>query len=113
MGFLTTITIRNDGANELKKKNAEKVTKILNNACNKTQIDNGYDEDYLGSGGNMFILQKPRHADDTTLFLHAGNTVVDVFNAKSEWAIDTYISEMEYHLKRLKKLKKENKLNNK
>jgi len=63
----------------------------------------------VGSDANPVIIQKPRHADDTTLYMHAGNTVVDVFEAKSDWAIDTFISEMEYHIKRLKKLKSENK----
>lgn len=48
-----------------------------------------------------------RHADDHTLYMHAGNTVIDVYDAKSKWAVEQFIFEMEYHLKRLKNLKKE------
>ena len=106
MGYLTTVTIYNDDADQLEKHNKE-LAKELYNACNGVQLNNGYNYIGLGNHGNLITLQKPRHADDRTLYLHAGNTVVDVYNAKSEWAIDTFINEMKYHLKRLEKLKKE------
>lgn len=108
MGFLTTITIYNDGASEIKKHSKELAEKVYK-ACSSIQRNRYGNWDSLGSHANMLTLQKPRHADDHTLYMHAGNTVIDVFEANSDWAIDTFISEMEYHLKRLKKIKKERK----
>ena len=105
MGFLTTITIYNDSADQLIK-HPEDLAEKLYNACNGVQINRGNDHDSLGNAGNILTLQKPRYADDHTLYLHAGNTVIDVYNAESEWAINQFIVEMEYHLKRLKKLRK-------
>jgi len=104
MGFLTTITIYNDSADQLKKHPKELAEKLYS-ACHGIQLNRGYDYDSLGNATNIVTLQKPRHADDHTLYMHAGNTVIDVYNAKSEWAIDTFISEMNYHLKRLKEIK--------
>ena len=105
MGYLTTITIYNDGAHTLKP-NAEVLAEKLYNACLGVQRDQNRNYDSLGSHANLLTLQKPRHADDHTLYLHAGNTVVDVYDADSDWAIDSFIREMEYHLKRLKAIKK-------
>jgi len=33
---------------------------------------------------NPTIVQKPRHADDHILYLHTDNTVIDVYDAKSD-----------------------------
>ena len=107
MGFLTTVTIYNDGASELKK-HPEKLAEILDHACSNIQRNRGQNYAGLGSHVNLITLQKPRHASDHTLYLHAGNTLVDVYEADKEWAIDSFIHEMEYHLKRLKKLKNKN-----
>ena len=107
MGFLTTITIYNDGAEQIKKYPKE-LSKALYEACMGIQIDEGRKYEGIGNHANLLTLQKPRHADDNTLYLHAGNTVIDVYDAKNDWAIDTFINEMEYHLKRLKKLKSKN-----
>ena len=74
------------------------------------QLNRGRNFDCVGNAANILTLQKPRHADDHTLYMHAGNTVVDVYNAdKTDWALNQFISEMEYHLKRLKAIKKERK----
>jgi hypothetical protein len=104
MGFLTTITIYNDSADQLTK-HPKDLAEKLDKACNGVQIDKGYDYEGLGNACNILTLQKPRHADDHTLYMHAGNTVIDVYNAKSEWAVNQFITEMEYHLKRLKKIR--------
>ena len=104
MGFITTISIYNDSADQLTKHPKELAEK-LSKACHGVQINRGQDYDSLGNAVNILTLQKPRHADDHTLYMHAGNTVIDVYNADSEWAINQFISEMEYHLKRLKDLK--------
>lgn len=107
MGFLTTITFRNDSASTLRK-HPEVVSEGIYLAQGGDKF-NGLKTFPVGSDANPVIIQKPRHADDTTLYMHAGNTVVDVLEADSDWAIDTFISEMEYHLKRLKKLKADKK----
>lgn len=102
MGYLTTVTIYNDGCDQLKKYPKDLAEKLYN-ACS------GRERDYIGLGNhaNLITLQKPRHADDHTLYMHAGNTVIDVYDAESEWAVNAFIAEMEYHLKRLKKLRNE------
>ena len=104
MGFLTTVTIYNDSADQLTK-HPKDLAEKLSNACSGIQINRGQDYDSLGNAANILTLQKPRHADDHTLYMHAGNTVIDVYNANSECAINQFITEMEYHLKRLKKLR--------
>lgn len=111
MGFLTTITIYNDAADQILK-NKKELAEAIDKACSGIQLSKGRDYNCLGNHANAIILQKPRHASDNTLFMHAGNTVIDVYNAESEWAIDQFIHEMEYHLKRLKKIKNERKNNN-
>jgi hypothetical protein len=108
MGYLTTITFYNDHADELRA-NPEAVSKAIYNAQLGVQLNRGSNTELIGSCTNPITIQKPRHADDHTLYMHAGNTVIDVYNAKSEWAIDQFIKEMEYHLKRLKELKKSTK----
>ena len=104
MGFLTTVTIYNDSADQLQK-HPKDLAEKLDNACSGVQINRGYNYDGFGNASNILTLQRPRHADDHTLYMHAGNTVIDVYNANSEWAINQFITEMEYHLKRLKKLR--------
>ena len=103
MGYLTTFTIYNDGASELKK-HPKKLADTLYTACSG---DMDYRWAGLGSHANLITVQKPRHADEHTLYLHAGNTVTDVYEAKSEWAINAFIAEMTYQLKRLNKLRNE------
>ena len=104
MGYLTTITIYNDGAYELEK-HPEELAKKLHMACNGYQLSKGFKYDSLGSHAKLLTLQKPRHADDNTLYLHWRNTVIDVYNAESEIVIDAFLSEMKYQTKRLKELK--------
>lgn len=97
MGYLTTVTIYNDCADQLKT-NPNGLAEDLYNACLSVQRNRGKNYLSLGNCVNGVILQKPRHADDHTLYMHAGNTVIDVY-------------EMEYHLKRLKNLVKEKQTN--
>lgn len=105
MGYLTTLTFRNDSYSDIKK-NKNRLHKIVLDAMNGIQIRQGRDYDNIGSSANGVIIQKPRHADDHTLYIHAGNTVIDVYEAESERVIETFIKEMEYHLKRLKEKNK-------
>lgn len=111
MGYLTTITIYNDGAHALKK-HPEDLAEQLDWATKGVQRQRGRNYAPLGNNANLLTLQKPRHADDHTLYMHAGNTVVDIFDVyddpvKHKFFVDTFINQMEYHLKKMKKLKKE------
>ena len=106
MGYLTTITFRNDGYGDFKKHHEETIKGIID-AMDGIQKKNGDDCFSVGSFANPVVVQKPRHASETTLYLFAGNTMVDVDEAKSEWAINAFLQEMKYHTKRLKELKKE------
>lgn len=105
MGYITTISIYNDSVDQIEK-NPKQFTEEVVKACSGVQINRGRDYAAVGNAANVLTLQKPRHADDTTLYMHSGNTLVDVWNAKSEWARNAFIAEMEYHLKRLKKERK-------
>jgi len=107
MGFLTTITIYNDGADSIQKHSKEFAEKVFN-ACNGVQRRKGVNYDSLGPNANLLILQKPRHSSDITLYLHAGNTLIDVFDAKTPWAIDSFIAEMKFQIKRLEEIKHNN-----
>ena len=107
MGFLTTITFYNDAVHDLKD-HPEEVAKLVDDALHGVQIDQGRDYDPIGSHANPVIIQKPRHADDTTIYIHAGNTVTDVYDIKetdSNQLINDRIKEVEFHLKRLKEIR--------
>jgi len=108
MGYITTVSLRNDSYHDFKQ-NADRLTQIILDAMDGVQQRRGNDEDHIGSSANAVIIQKPRHADDTTLYLHAGNTVIDVSKYNeyegNEWAVDALISEMEYRLENLKKVR--------
>lgn len=119
MGFLTTITIYNDGADQLTK-HPKELAKKLKNACIGVQRNRGKDWDSLGDHGNLLTLQKPRHADDETIYFHSGNTVKcidDVIERTRNYSkiestpnlreVDDAIKQLNFHLKRLKDLKKE------
>lgn len=110
MGFLTTITFYNDATHDLRQ-HPEEVSKLIYDAQSGVQKNRGRNYDPIGSHANPVIIQRPRHADDHALYLHAGNTVIDLAEADSEWAINTAIAEMEYRLKELKEKQKAIKIN--
>ena len=106
MGYLTTITFYNDAAHDLRE-HPNEVSKLIYDAQSGVQKNRGRDYDPIGSHANPVIIQRPRHADDHTLYLHAGNTVIDLAEADSEWAINTALAEMKFRMKQLKEKKKE------
>jgi|SRR5690606_218438 len=110
MGSLTTITIYNDGAHMLEK-HPEELANKLYEACLGVQRSKGQDYDSLGNFANLLTLQKPRHADSHTLYLHAGNTVMDIdeINDPNSPMFEHALSEMKFHIKRLNSLKKSKK----
>ena len=78
MGYLTTFTIYNDGC-DLVKKHPKEFAEIIYKACSQTK-PNSYP---LGNHCNLIIAQGTRHADDYTIYVHAGNTVCEM-NSYSE-----------------------------
>ena len=118
MGHLTTLTFYNDAADQYDK-NPERLVEIIHDAvCNhKCSLNGGksYDEP-IGNHGNAITVQRSRHADDHTTYVHMGNGVTEM----NPWSADTkdllerfpdvfdqYVSYMEHQVKDLKKMKKE------
>jgi len=102
MGYLTTFMVYNDAYSDIEKHPKDFTRNVLKQMNNTS----GSKEYSIGSHANGMKGMETRHMSDTTLYMLSGNTLVDVFEANSEWAIDTFIQEMEYHLKRLKKIQK-------
>lgn len=72
MGFLTTFTVYNDNCDEITKNPKQFAKEIYNACCNsnttyRSNVFNG-----------VVIPQKTRHADDHTIYVHAGNTVCEI-----------------------------------
>ena len=96
MGYLTTITISNDGADQIEK-HPEEFAKKAYNACTGlyTRDKNKTGGFGVGCHSNMVIVQKPRHADDHTIYVHMGNTVVEM-NSYSDATEDLMKNHSEY-----------------
>lgn len=83
MGYLTTFTIYNDSIDLLSdEKNAVDFAKkildvVSNNSYPVFQLNSSANIE-LGNMANFCTVQKPRHADEITVYVHAGNTVVEV-----------------------------------
>jgi hypothetical protein len=72
MGYLTTFTIYNDGANGITKDPIQFADKI-DSLIGTTQ----YEEFHTTTGVNGFV-QQSIHADDKTIYVNAGNCVTEV-----------------------------------
>lgn len=72
MGFLTTFTVYNDDCYEITKKPKEFANEIFL-ACSNPNI--GYRSNVFHG---VVIPQRTRHADDKTIYVHAGNTVCEM-----------------------------------
>jgi hypothetical protein len=124
MGYITTISIYNDGAYNLKA-NPTQLAEVMYNACTgvyTAPYRNHRGSAGLGSHANMFTIQAPRHADEKTVYVHAGNTVVEM-NPYSERCqkicdefpdfFDELLSVMETKVKQMKEMKKNREKNDK
>lgn len=80
MGYLTTFTVYNDGS-DLVEPNANEFAKKIKCACDNYETT----EIALGHFCNLVKAQKPRHADDNTVYVHMGNSVFEM-NPYSEEA---------------------------
>lgn len=116
MGYLTTFTIYNDGADQLTT-NTEKLGKKLQEACYGVYTRDGVSGSFgHGYDGNLVTVQKPRHADDHTCYVHMGNTLTEM-NPHSEETkrlmesnpmfFDDLLKHLENTVKELKKIRKE------
>lgn len=118
MGYLTTITFLNDASDQYDK-HPDRLVEIVHDAvCNHKCSRNGgksYDEG-IGNHCNAITVQRSRHADDHTTYVHMGNGVTEM----NPWSADTkdlleripdvfdqYLSYMDQQVKALKKMKKE------
>lgn len=109
MGFLTTFTVHNDDCDQITKHPEEFANEIYA-ACGHTYKRNNY----VFRG--VVIAQRSRHADDKTVYVHAGNTVCEM-NAYSAETLELMrrnpkffkemLVEMEMQVKELKKKFKE------
>lgn len=118
MGYLTTITFLND-ASHCYKENPTRLAEIIDDAVSNHQcMRNGghsYSES-IGNHCNPITVQRTRHADDRTMYIHMGNCVTE-FNPSSAdtdkmlkhfpKVFDKGIDFIEQQLKELKKMRKE------
>jgi len=108
MGFITTFSVYNDGCDQLQKY-PEEFAKIVYEGCLIGYAERiGTNQVGLGNHANLITVQRTRHADSHTLYLHAGNIVTDLreIKEKDDPQLDNAIRELEYQLERLKFLKK-------
>lgn len=81
MGYLTTITIYNDGLHGLKD-NAESFAQQVESSAGS--LGHSFPANIsLGNFCNFGKVHRPRHADSHTVYVHAGNTVCEM-NPHSE-----------------------------
>ena len=77
MGFLTTITIHNDALGAF-----EKNPKAFGEAILKGIKEANYKREEVSVGfenyANYISVQVSRHADDETIYVHSGNTVLNL-----------------------------------
>ncbi len=79
MGFLTTVTLYNDhwDSREIRKRPAEFAESVA-------QAIERANYDHVADTWDHIIAQPSRHADDHAVFVHKGNTVVDITGRRFE-----------------------------
>lgn len=118
MGYLTTFTIYNDCASQIEIE-PEKFVKKLKMGCDGVLTRDKDSESFgIGYCANVVTVQKPRHADDHTCYVHMGNTVVEMSPFSKETKrimenhsqyFDDLLKHLEFTVKELKRMKKESK----
>jgi hypothetical protein len=106
MGFLTTFTLYNDGLHLLKEYPEEFCEKLHDASASMERQEFG-----LGGFCNFANVQRTRHADAHTLYVHMGNTVTEVNPWTKEFEhlirthpdlVDAYIRFLEDTLQEMK-----------
>lgn len=82
MGYLTTLTIYNDGIDMISKYAQQFADGVLDASREATMQHKPVDV-RVGNFSNMVKVQRPRHADDPVVYVHMGNTVCEL-NSESE-----------------------------
>lgn len=77
MGFLTTITIHNDAFHNFEKHPEQFGNAIINGIGEASSKHKEVDVPFLGYA-NYISVQPSRHADDHTVYVHHGNTVLNL-----------------------------------
>lgn len=73
MGYLTTFTVYNDGIDCIRNNSDDFAKKII------TAMECGNPSEIpIGNFANLIRVQKCRHADDNTIYIHMGNTVFEM-----------------------------------
>jgi hypothetical protein len=113
MGYLTTVTIYNDGLDLLKKHPVDFCNKLYNASLSQKPTDFG-----VGYFCNFAKVQQTRHADDHTTYVHMGNCLTEVnpyskefkhlINSHPEF-VDRLIDFLECELEQLKRLQRKSK----
>lgn len=85
MGYLTTVTIYNDGAHLLRP-HAQEFVDGLYDAMMRSGVQGPMDVS-VGNFVNCAHVQRGRHADDHTVYVHMGNCVTEM-NAYSSKTIE-------------------------
>lgn len=113
MGFLTTFTISNDALDILEDDPKQVCEKLYHAALAgkvstishhyKPKKKKWWQKKKFGGGihCNPIKVQKCRHADDWTIYVHAGNTVVEM-NQYSDYTKETLEKNPEYFEEMLK-----------
>lgn len=73
MGYLTTVTLYNDGLDLLKSHPEDFCKKLYSASLRGHETDFG-----IGYFANFAHVQSSRHADDHTIYVHMGNCVTEV-----------------------------------
>ena len=115
MGYLTTFTIYNDGIDQIKVNSDKFCEKLYQTALSSLDGEKTFGHGYHG---NLVNVQKTRHADDHTCYVHMGNTVTEM-NPYSKTTknlmenhpefFDNMLRHLEDTVKELKRIKKETK----
>lgn len=77
MGYLTTLTIYNDGL-DLLTKHAEQFASGVRTASLEAPAQQRPRDIAVGNHANLVKVQIARHADDHTVYVHMGNTVCEM-----------------------------------
>jgi hypothetical protein len=101
MGYLTTFTVYNDGVDLVKENAQDFADKIYRSAIGHKTCDLP-----IGNHCNLVRVQKCRHADDHTAYVHMGNSVFEM-NQYSDETKDLLKRNPEFFNKAIKFLESE------
>lgn len=105
MGNLTTLTIYNDGIDQIKQHPQQFADKVYEAATSMK----GPVSVRIGNHCNLVKVQKSRHADDSTVYVHMGNTVCEM-SAYSDETLRVMMESPDFFEKMLKEMNQQVKI---